>query len=149
MPLIRQIPQRLNDFRDHLNELFSDEAGPFVPAHGMVAGTRQYKHASYAIFEGYAGTSASGLADEVEADKATAKLDYVEDLYHYWNEGGQPAGGATPRIEAEFDRIRAELGDLPGTAASPERLRTMLRHLTRTLHPGVLNDCFHQPATTV
>ncbi|ROQ63121.1 hypothetical protein EDD93_5859 [Streptomyces sp. 840.1] len=197
--LIRQIPQRLNDFRDHLNELFSDDAGLFVPApavtgtdnpdpqddaravsdtgtvpaepmawrfdtlqfrrtlawhianqpFGMVAGTRQYKHASFAIFEGYAGTSASGFADEVEADKATAKLDYVEDLYHDWNEGGQSAGGATPRIEAEFDRIRAELGDLPGTAASPERLRTMLRHLTRTLHPGVLNDCFHQPATAV
>ncbi|MEV7108734.1 hypothetical protein [Streptomyces atroolivaceus] len=198
--LIRQIPQRLNDFRDHLNELFSDEAGPYVPAHavtgtdnpdpqdedaqavsdtgtvpaepmawwfdtlqfrrtlawhianqpfGMVAGTRQYKHASFALFEGYAGTSASGFADEVEADKATAKLDYVEDLYHDWNEGGQSAGGATPRIKAEFDRIRAELGDLPGTAASPERLRTMLRHLTRTLHPGILNDCFHQPATAV
>lgn len=198
--LIRQIPQRLNDFRDHLNELFSDEAGLFVPApavtgtddpdpqdeeaqavcntgtvaaepmawrfdtlqfrrtlawhianqpFGMVAGTRQYKHTSFALFEGYAGTSASGFADEVEADKATAKLDYVEDLYHDWNEGGQSAGGATQRIEAEFDRIRAELGDLPGTAASPERLRTMLRHLTRTLHPGVLNDCFHQPATAV
>ncbi|MFH9612904.1 hypothetical protein ACH4MM_03890 [Streptomyces pratensis] len=198
--LIRQIPQRLNDFRDHLNELFSDEEGPFVPVpavtgtddpdpqdeetqtvsetgtepaepmawrfdtlqfrrtlawhianqpFGMVAGTRQYKHASFAIFEGYAGTSASGFADEVEADKATAKLDYVEDLYHDWNEGGQSAGGATSRVEAEFDRIRAELGDLPGTAASPERLRTMLRHLTRTLHPGVLNDCFHQPATAV
>ncbi|MGW3660885.1 hypothetical protein ACWD6R_36885 [Streptomyces sp. NPDC005151] len=115
----------------------------------MVAGTRQYKHASFAIFEGYAGTSASGFADEVTADKATAKLDYVEDLYHDWNEGGQSAGGAAQRIEAEFDRIRAELGDLPGTAASPERLRTMLRHLTRTLHPGVLNDCFHQPATAL
>ncbi|MFF4174210.1 hypothetical protein [Streptomyces sp. NPDC001744] len=198
--LMMHIPQRLNDFRDHLNELFRDEEGPFVPApavtgtdgpdpqdedataardtetppaepmawrfdtlqfrrtlawhiatqpFGMVAGTRQYKHASFAIFEGYAGTSASGFADEVEAEKATAKLDYVEDLYHDWNEGGQSAGGATQRIEAEFDRIRAELGDLPGTAASPERLRTMLRHLSRTLHPGVLNDCFHQPATAV
>lgn len=27
------------------------------------------------------------------------------------------------------------------------RLRTMLRHLTKTLHPGVLNDCFfHAPS---
>nr|WP_145482511.1 MULTISPECIES: hypothetical protein [Streptomyces] len=32
---------------------------------------------------------------------------------------------------------------------SPARLRTMLRHLTKTLHPGVLNDCFYQAATAV
>ncbi|MFD4338388.1 hypothetical protein ACFWPP_14555 [Streptomyces anulatus] len=199
--LVTRMPTRLNDFRDHLNHFFSDEAGPFVPVpavtgtdesgaeddsaqvgncgteatpvalvpwrfdtlqfrrtlawhiatqpFGMVAGTRQYKHAGFALFEGYAGTSASGFADEVAAEEATAKLDYVEDLYHGWIERGQTAGGAAQRIDAEFDRIRAELGELPGTAASPERLRTMLRHLTRTLHPGILNDCFHQPATAV
>ncbi|MFI0020318.1 hypothetical protein [Streptomyces griseus] len=52
-------------------------------------------------------------------------------------------------MAADFDRIRAELGDLPGTVASPERLRAALRHLTRTLHPGVLNDCFHHAGTAV
>ncbi|MEK8146256.1 hypothetical protein NKH18_48525 [Streptomyces sp. M10(2022)] len=83
------------------------------------------------------------------ADKAVALLDYVEDLYHDWNEGGRSAGGAVKRVEVEFDRIRAELGDLPGVVASPERLRTMLRHLTRTLHPGALNDCFHHAETAV
>lgn len=116
---------------------------------GVVAGARQYKHANHVIFEGYAGTSASGFADEVAADKAVALLDYVEDLYHDWNEGGRSAGGAVKRVEVEFDRIRAELGDLPGVVASPERLRTMLRHLTRTLHPGALNDCFHHAETAV
>ncbi|MGP3978306.1 hypothetical protein ACTWQF_30735 [Streptomyces sp. 8N114] len=33
--------------------------------------------------------------------------------------------------------------------ASPTRLRTMLQQLTKPLHPGVLNDCFYQPATAV
>ncbi len=80
--------------------------------------------------------------------RAVALLDYVEDLYHDWNEGGPSAGGAAKRVEAEFDRIRAELGDLPGPSRSAERLRTMLRHLTRTLHPGALNnDCFHHAET--
>ncbi|ARF53680.1 hypothetical protein [Streptomyces gilvosporeus] len=116
---------------------------------GVVAGTRQYKHTAFTIFEGYAGTSQSGFADEVASEKAVAKLDYVEDLYHDWNEGGKSAGGAAKRIEAEFDRIRAELGDLPGAVASPKRLRAALRHLTRTLHPGVLNDCFHHAETAV
>jgi hypothetical protein len=198
--LMRVIPQRLNSFRFHLNELFSTDQSPYIPLpaadavpgtedlgdtddpseardeadstpmpwafdtrqfrrtlawhiafqpFGMVAGTRQYKHASFAVFEGYAGTSASGFADEVAADKAVAMLDYVEDLYHDWNDGGRSSGGAANRIEAEFDRIRAELGDLPGTVASPERVRTMLRHLTRTLHPGVLNDCFYHSETAV
>ncbi|WP_200263399.1 hypothetical protein [Streptomyces sp. HSG2] len=116
---------------------------------GVVAGARQYKHAAITMFEGYAGTSASGFADEVAAEEAVAKLDYVEDLYHDWNEGGRSAGGAAQRIEAEFDRIRRELGDLPGAVASPSRLRTLLQHLTKTLHPGILNDCFYQAETAV
>ncbi|WP_405691109.1 hypothetical protein [Streptomyces sp. NBC_00057] len=78
-----------------------------------------------------------------------AKLDYVEDLYHDWNDGGRSAGGAAQRIEAEFDHVRAELGDLPGVVSSPTRLRSMLQHLTCTLYPGILNDCFHQAETAV
>ncbi|MFI5759036.1 hypothetical protein [Streptomyces sp. NPDC051569] len=78
-----------------------------------------------------------------------AKLDYVEDLFHDWNEGGRSVGGAAQRVEEEFDRIRAEIGDLPGVVSSPTRLRAMLKHLTRTLHPGMLNDCFHQAETAV
>src|SRR5262249_5931659 len=116
---------------------------------GVVAGARQYKHAKITIFEGYAGTSASGFAAEVAAEEAVAKLDYLEDLYRDWNEGLRSSGGAAQRIDAEFDRVRRELGDLPGVVASPARLRTMLAHLTKVLYPGALNDCFYQPATAV
>jgi len=116
---------------------------------GVVAGARQYQHAKIMMFEGYAGTSASGFAAEVAAEETVAKLDYLEDLYRDWNDGGRASGGATARIDTEFGRIRRELGDLPGVVANPARLRTMLAHLTKVLHPGVLNDCFHQPATAV
>ena len=58
-------------------------------------------------------------------------------------------GGASARIDAEFARIRRELGDLPGVVSSPARLRRMLAHLTKTLYPGILNDCFYQSATAV
>lgn len=116
---------------------------------GVVAGARQYKHAAITMFEGYAGTSPSGFADEVAAEQAVAKLDYVEDLYRDWNDGGRSAGGAAGRVQGEFDRIRGELGDLPGVVAEPGRLRTMLGHLSKTLHPGVLNDCFYQAETAV
>jgi hypothetical protein len=116
---------------------------------GVVAGARQYKHAQVAVFEGYAGTSASGFAAEVEAEQAVARLDYAEHLYRDWLAGGPSGGGADRKITAEFTRIHAELADLPGTIADPKRLRTMLSHLAVTLHPGVLGDCFYQHGTAL
>ncbi|MEU9321994.1 hypothetical protein [Streptomyces sp. NPDC048295] len=195
--LTSMVKGRINNFRDHVNELFSTADGLFIPnehvtgepgetegddeleatdeddeegapwsfdtrqfrrtlawhiAHqpfGILAGTRQYHHAKTAMFEGYAGTSASGFAAEVAAEEAVAKLDYVEDLYRDWNDGNGATGGAAKRVHAEFDRIRRELGDLPGVVAGASRLRTMLRHLVKTVHPGVLNDCFYQASTAV
>ncbi|MFF0125781.1 hypothetical protein ACFYTG_08670, partial [Streptomyces mirabilis] len=101
------------------------------------------------MFEGYAGTSESGFAEEVAANEAVARMDYLEDIYRDWNDGGASSGGAADRISGEFERIRRELGDLLGVVASPARLRTMLEHLAKTLHPGVLNDCFYQASTAV
>jgi len=168
---------RLNRFATHVNDLLTPPGGePFIPGHGdgqsawqltttqfrrtlawhiahqpfgVVAGARQYKHAQVTIFEGYAGTSASGFAAEVEAEQAVARLDYAEDLYRDWLAGGPSGGGADHKINAEFARIHAELADLPGTIADPRRLRTMLSHLAVTLHPGVLGDCFYQPGTAL
>jgi hypothetical protein len=104
---------------------------------------KQYKRARHVMFSGYAGTSASGFAAEVATEEAVARLDYAEDIYRYWNDGGRSQGGASARIDAEFARIRRELGDLPGVVSSPTRLRRKLAHLTKTLYPGILNDCFH------
>ncbi|MEU3421291.1 hypothetical protein AB0F39_22470 [Streptomyces murinus] len=101
------------------------------------------------MFEGYAGTLESGFAEEVAANDAVARLDYLEDIHRDCNNGGAASGGAAERISAGFERIRRELGDLLGVVVSPARLRTVLRHLTKTLHPGVLNDCFYQAATAV
>ena len=168
---------RLNRFAAHASDLLTPPGGePFIPGHGdgqaawqltttqfrrtlawhiahqpfgVVAGARQYKHAQVTIFEGYAGTSASGFAAEVEAEQAVARLDYAEDLYRDWLAGGPSGGGADHKINAEFARIHAELADLPGTIADPRRLRTMLSHLAVTLHPGVLGDCFYQPGTAL
>ena len=112
---------------------------------GIIAGARQYQHAETAMFEGYAGTSSSGFAAEVAAEQATARLDYAEELYRDWDTQGPSGGGAAKTINTEFARIRSELADLPGTAAGPARLRTMLTHLATTLHPGVLGDCFYRP----
>jgi hypothetical protein len=116
---------------------------------GVVAGARQYKHAQITVFEGYAGASASGFAAEVQAEQAIARLDYVEDLYTDWASGGPSGGGAARLVNADFARIQAELGDLPGTVADQPRLRAMLDHLATTLHPGILGDCFYRPETAL
>lgn len=166
---------RLNRFAAHVNDLLAPPGGEaFIPgdgqaawelttlqfrrtlawhiAHqpfGVVAGARQYKHAQVAVFEGYAGTSASGFAAEVEAEQAVARLDYAEDLYRDWLASGPSGGGASQKINAGFARIHAELADLPGTVADPRRLRIMLSHLAVILHPGILGDCFYQPGTAL
>jgi len=170
--LMRDVPGRVNRFAAHCNMLWSEPGRRFIPgidgspwafdarqfrrslawhiAHqpfGVVAGARQYQHAKVTVFEGYAGTSSSGFAAEVEAEQNIARLDYLENLYREWDTGGPAGGGAARRIDAEFSRIRADLADLPGTIASPARLRTMLQHLSITLHPGIIGDCFFQPGT--
>ncbi|WP_280883345.1 hypothetical protein [Streptomyces pseudovenezuelae] len=65
---------------------------------GVVAGTRQYQHARTVMFEGYAGTSESGFAAEVASNEAAARLDYLEDLYRDWNDGGASSGGAAEKL---------------------------------------------------
>ena len=96
---------------------------------GTVAGSLQFKHARLAVFEGYAGTSASGFTAELHAEEALARLDLLEDLYRDWNRGGRSGGHAAGRVNSEFERIRRELGDLPGLVADNTRLRVMLEHL--------------------
>lgn len=116
---------------------------------GVVAGAIQYKHLSVAAFEGYAGNPAGGFRDELEAEIAFARLADIVARYEEHRGGSRSTGPGAARINAEFDRIAAELGDLPGTVVDPSRLRSMLHHLATTLHPGILNDCFFEPAVAL
>ena len=86
-----EIVRQLNAFRDHLNTLFGTDTEAVIPAgptgtpwrlttrqfrrtiawhianrpFGTIAGMIQYKHASVAAFEGYAGSSRTGFRAEV------------------------------------------------------------------------------------
>ena len=44
---------------------------------------------------------------------------------------------------------RDVLEDLPGRVVDEAQLRAMLAHLARTLHAGLLNDCFFDPGTAL
>lgn len=170
-----EIVRQLNLYRDHLNKLFGTVNEPAIPnspegkpwrittrqfrrtiawhianrPFGTIAGMIQYKHASVAAFEGYAGSSKSGFRAEVESQRALGQLD---DLLVYFDErqtGSTLSGPAAPRISKALDAAAAELDPLPVMIADRARLRTMLASLARTLHVGVLADCFFDPGTAL
>lgn len=173
--LSAEIVRQLNLYRDHLNKLFRTVKEPVIPnspegkpwrittrqfrrtiawhianrPFGTIAGMIQYKHASVAAFEGYAGSSKSGFRAEVESQRALGQLD---DLLVYFDErqtGSTLSGPAGPRISKALDAAAAELDPLPVMIADRARLRTMLASLARTLHVGVLADCFFDPGTAL
>jgi integrase len=173
--LSSEVVRQLNAFRDHLNTAFGRPDAPVIPPgpdgepwrittrqfrrtiawhianrpFGTIAGMIQYKHASVAAFEGYAGTSASGFRAEVEAQR---RLGQIDDLLDYFDrrQGGASLGGpAGPRIARTLDDAAVQLGPLPTMIADRARLRVMLASVARTLHVGPLADCFFDPATAL
>ena len=169
------IVAHLNEFRDHLNTRFATEAAPIIPANpsgapwrittrqfrrtiawhianrpfGTIAGMIQYKHASAAAFEGYAGSSRSGFRAEVETER---RLGQMEDILAYYDNrqtGAGLSGPAATRMSQALDGAAAELQPFPGMIADRGRLRILLANTARTLHVGILADCFFDPATAV
>lgn len=108
-----------------------------------------YKPASLAALEGYAGTSASGFRTEIEARR---KLGQLEDLLEYFGrrQGGASIGNpAGPRIARTLDDAADRQGPWSAMIADRARLRVMLASLARSLHVGVLDDCFFDPDTAL
>ncbi|WP_296105350.1 integrase [uncultured Agrobacterium sp.] len=173
--LATDVVTKLNQFRDYLNERFGTEAEPIIPPRpdgrpwqlttrqfrrtiawhianrpfGTIAGMIQYKHVSVATFEGYAGSSRSGFLAEVENER---RLGQMDDILTYFDErqlGNGLSGPAAVRIAKSLDGAASALQPLPGMIADRGRLRVMLADTARTLHVGVLADCFFDPATAV
>jgi len=113
---------------------------------GHVAGAIQYQHAQVTMFEGYAGTSASGFRQEVDAEREAANLAELFDLVVGTLQGGGLAGRGAEHLRRRISNIDVELGGLAGVIAHEQRVKAMLRNEARTLHPALLNDCFFDPA---
>ena len=170
-----EIVRQLNVFRDHLNAQFATPEAPVIPPgpdgkpwrittrqfrrtvawhianrpFGTVAGMIQYKHASVAAYEGYAGSSRSGFRNEVERERALGQLDDVLSYFERHRAGEVLMGPAAARIAGELQQAADKLGPLPGHIADPARVRAMLAHVAKSLFVGVLNDCFFDPATAL
>lgn len=171
---IPNIVPQINRFRAHLDQRYGSADRPAIPhvdgrpwrftprqfrrtlawyianrPFGVIAGKIQYKHASVAMFDGYAGASASGFRQEVEQERALGQLDDVVEQYEAHRRREQLAGPAASRLAGEYERVDRELEPFPGRIVDKGRMRAMLGHLARTLHVGLLNDCFFEPATAL
>jgi hypothetical protein len=112
---------------------------------GIVAGKIQYQHVSVATFEGYAGQSESGFRSEIEAERQLQQMEDIVDRYEDYCRGVKATGPGAAHIGRIFEKVQ-DLGDFPGKIVDRGRVRAMLLHLGRTLYPGLLNDCFFDPA---
>jgi hypothetical protein len=168
-----EIVRQLNVYRDHLNALFGTLDTPIVPPgptgapwrlttrqfrrtiawhianrpFGTIAGMIQYKHASVAAFEGYAGASRSGFRAEVDAERRLGQLDDILSYFDERQAGATLFGPAAARVGRALDAAVDELEPWQGMIADRGRLRTLLASTARTLHVGILADCFFDPAT--
>jgi hypothetical protein len=170
--LSTEIVRSLNAFRDHINaELASNDPVESIPTthmdkvfkittrqfrrtlawhianrpFGTIAGMIQYKHASVAAFEGYAGSSPSGFMRQVDQEHRYGQLDDILEYFDAHRVGDTFGGPAAARLTVSFEETVNELDSLPARIADRGRLRTMLGDLARTFHIGVLADCFFDP----
>ncbi|MBN7784095.1 hypothetical protein JYP51_04140 [Ponticoccus gilvus] len=174
--LSAEIVRSLNAFRDHVNaELAGDDTVEPIPtAHndkvfkittrqfrrtlawhianrpfGTIAGMIQYKHASVAAFEGYAGSSPSGFQRQVEQEHRSGQLEDILEYFDAHRIGDTFGGPAAARLTEAFEETKNNVGELPARIADRGRLRTMLGDLARTFHVGILADCFFDPASAL
>ncbi len=90
--------------------------------------------------------SASGFRSEIEAERQLQQMEDIVDRYEEYCHGVKATGPGSAHVGRIFAQVQQELGDFPGHIVDRARVRAMLLHLGRTLYPGLLNDCFFDPA---
>lgn len=109
---------------------------------GSIAGAIAYRHHSIRMFEGYAGTSASGFRAEVEAEEALARgeqLLAMIDQHDHTELLGTAAVDGTQRLET-----LAENAKFRGVVSTDRQrlLRLMKRH-DPAIYPGQYVTCVY------
>jgi len=111
---------------------------------GTIAGALQYRHQRIQMFEGYAGASDSGFRDEVEAEEAFARGQFLAEL------GADDdrlalTGPAGPEAEARLAEL-ARHTVFDGQVVTDEaRLRRILARHDPHVYPGTFVTCVYNP----
>lgn len=111
---------------------------------GTIAGAIQYRHQSVQMFEGYAGTSASGFRQEVESEQAIARGEKLGDiiLTGEFQRLTGPAGQEAEKRLTDLEHHAQFSGKV-----MPDRKR-LERHMKRHdphIYPGEFVTCVHNP----
>ncbi|MDX3525976.1 hypothetical protein P1P75_05885 [Streptomyces sp. ID05-39B] len=111
---------------------------------GTIAGAIQYRHHSIQMFEGYAGTSASGFRPEVEAEQAIARGQKLGDIIL------SPApqkltGPAADEAEARLAALEDEIDFSGKVITDPKRLARHMRRHDPHIYPGKFVTCVYNP----
>ena len=113
-------------------------------AGGVIAGSIAYRHHRVQMFEGYAGTSASGFRAEVEAEEAIARGEQLCDLitsHGYHQLAGPAAADAEARL-TEFERHVTFHGKV---IIDPRRLKRIMDRHDPRIYPGQYVTCVYNP----
>ncbi|MFJ2218404.1 hypothetical protein ACIQVO_40150 [Streptomyces sp. NPDC101062] len=112
---------------------------------GAIAGALQYRHHSIQMFEGYAGTSASGFRAEVESEQALARGEiYIEmiDAHEHTMMTGPSAEEVARRL-GEFGERAQFKGQI---ALDKHRLLRIMKRHDPAIYPGEYITCVRDPA---
>ena len=111
---------------------------------GVIAGSIAYRHHRVQMFEGYAGSSASGFRAEVEAEEAIARGEQLGDMitsHGYHQLTGPAAGDAEARL-TEFGRHVTFHGKI---ITDPRRLKRIMDRHDPRIYPGQYVTCVYSP----
>ncbi|MDX2544085.1 hypothetical protein ACOT81_20930 [Streptomyces sp. WI04-05B] len=111
---------------------------------GTIAGALQYRHQGIQMFEGYAGTSDSGFRDEVEAEEALTRGQFLAGMS---TDDDRPAltGPAGAEAEARLAAF-ARHTVFDGQVVTDEaRLRRIIARHDPHLYPGNFLTCVYNP----
>lgn len=111
---------------------------------GVIAGAIAYRHQRVQMFEGYAGTSASGFRAEVEAEQALERgerlLAMVEGYEHQ-----RLAGPAAAEAQARLEEFGRQVGFAGRVVTDSRRLKLIMCRHDPNVFPGEFVTCVFNP----
>ena len=111
---------------------------------GVIAGSMAYRHHRVQMFEGYAGTSASGFRAEAEAEDAIARGEQLCDLVT--SHGQHPlTGPAAAEAEARLADLQRHVTFDGKVITDARRLRRIMDRHDPRIYPGQYVTCVYNP----
>lgn len=141
IPTIAAAPYRLStrQFRRTLAWYIARRPG------GSIAGAIQYKHLGIQMFEGYAGTSASGFRAEVESEQALTRGEHLLSMATD-HDHDIVAGPSAAEARHRLDEFAAQARYTGLVLTDPVRIRRFLRNHEPNVFPGTYSTCVFNPA---